>query len=41
VLVNMFQKLIDCITRYQSTYIKHDDAVIMTGTFASWCPAVR
>lgn len=28
-LANMFQKLIDYFTKYQNTYIKHDDAVIM------------
>ena len=27
-LANMFQKLIDYFTKYQNTYIKHDDAVI-------------
>jgi hypothetical protein len=27
-LSNMFQKLIDYYTKYQNTYIKHDDAVI-------------
>ena len=27
-LTNMFQKLIDYYTKYQNTYVKHDDAVI-------------
>lgn len=27
-LANMFQKLIDYYTKYQNTYVKHDDAVI-------------
>ena len=27
-LVNMFVKLVDYYTKYQNSYIKHDDAVI-------------
>ena len=27
-LANMFQKLIDYYTKYQNTYVKHNDAVI-------------
>lgn len=27
-LANMFQKLVEYFTKYQNTYIKHDDAVI-------------
>ncbi len=27
-LANMFERLVDCYTKYQNTYVKHDDAVI-------------
>ncbi len=27
-LANMFEKLVDYYTKYQNTYVKHDDAVI-------------
>ncbi len=28
-LANMFQKLVDYFSKYENTYVKHDDAVIV------------